>query len=198
MTVVFLALTTMEIINTLAQVGSFLVVLMAAVAAIVQLRHLRASNELEALLTLTDQLRLPDLQQAFKFVQIDLADRLGEPAYRAELARIGYIDSSAHPEMEVCNWFNEVGTLVKNGLIDESTFLDLFARLVTYYWMLLEPVIALLRRQRGAGQYENFEYLAQLAHVWKQRHPSGSYPRRTPRLPIRDPWLAADGEAQAP
>jgi hypothetical protein len=188
--VTLVAVDFLDVINTAAQVGSFVVVLAAALAAVVQLRHLRASNELEALLTLTAQLREDHLQDAFRFVQTELSTRMESAVYRADLARIGYI--VGHPEMEVCNWFNEVGTLVKNRLIDQATFLDLFARLVSYYWLRLEPVVAILRRQRGAGQYENFEYLAQLAQQWQRKHPDGSYPKGVDRLAIVDTWAAID------
>ena len=188
----YLAAAVLDVINTSAQVGTLLVVAGTAVAAIAQLRHLRASNELEALLTLTEQLRGPELQRALSFVERDLARRLQEPAFRAELAALGFVDSHEHPEMDACNWFDQVGALVKNRLIDESTFLDLFSRLVGYYWVRLEPVVALLRRERGAGQYENFEYLAYLARRWRAKHPHGAFPPRTPRLDVADPWLRAD------
>jgi hypothetical protein len=186
------AFSILDIINTTAQVASLIVVLAAAVAAIVQLRHLRASNELEALLTLTEQLRDPEMQKAFRYVQTELDRHLEDVSYRGELAHLGYIAADAHPEVEVCNWFNEVGALVKNRLVDEGTFLDLFARLVTYYWSRLEVVVAIMRRERGAGQYENFEYLAYLALAWKTRHPSGAYPRNVPRLPSEDRWATVD------
>jgi len=186
------AFSVLDVVNTCAQVGSLAVVLAAAVAAIVQLRHLRASNELEALLTLTAQLREPEMQKALYFVQTELSGRLEDAAYRAQLAKLGFVDATSHPEMEVCNWFNEVGALVKNRLIDEHTFLDLFARLVTYYWARLEPVVAILRRRRGLSQYENFEYLAQLAIGWRAKHPDGAYPPKLARLPLVDPWAAID------
>jgi hypothetical protein len=166
-----------------------------AAAALVQIRHLRASNELDALLRITELLREEDLQTSFRFVETELETKLADAAYRRELARRGFIDAHKHPEMNVCNWFNEVGTLVKNRLIDETTFLDLFSRLVTYYWMRLEPVVAVLRRERGPGQYENFEYLAMLARKWQAAHPNGAYPARAERLQITDVWLAADADA---
>ena len=186
----------LDYVNTLVQSGTFLVILITAVAAVVQLRHLRASNELDALLRLSDHLRHPDMQEALRVVQLDLGARLSDAAYRGALAAIGYIDERRHPEMGVCNWFNEVGTLVKNRLIDEGTFLDIFSRLVVYYWNCLEPVVAILRRRRGAGQYENFEYLAMLARAWNERHPEGAYPRGKPRIPIGDPWLASDSRPE--
>jgi hypothetical protein len=181
-----------ELINSVAQLGTFLVVIATAVAGIVQLRHLRASNELEALLRLTEQLREPEMRTALGYVQHELEAKLKEPAYRAELAHIGFIDSRRHPEMDACNWFNEVGALVKNRLIDERIFLDLFARLVTYYWAQLAPVVALMRRERGPSQYENFEYLASLARAWRAAHPSGRYPSRVERLPLEDLYAAID------
>jgi hypothetical protein len=188
----YVATALVDTIDSFVQVGTLLVVTGAALAAMIQIRHLRASNELAALLTLTDQLRQADLRHAFRFVQTELDERLRDPAFRRELAALGYVDAQTHPEMDVCNWFNQIGTLVKNKLIDKRTFLDLFSRLVTYYWSRLEPAIALLRRERGPGQYENFEYLAVLAQRWHARHPHGAYPANAARMPIADPWLVSD------
>jgi hypothetical protein len=176
-------------------VATLLVFAGTAVAALAQIRHLRASNELDALLRITEQLRADDLQAAFRYVETELETKLADPAYRAELSRRGFVDARAHPEMTVCNWFNEVGTLVKNRLIDERTFLDLFSRLVTYYWGRLEAAVALLRRERGPGQYENFEYLAMRALAWRELHPNGAYPPRAKRLQIADVWKEREAEA---
>jgi len=163
-----------------------------AVAALLQIRHLRASNELDALLRITELMRSDGLQDAFRYVETQLSAKLADPAYRRELGKRGFVDARRHPEMDVCNWFNEVGTLVKNRLIDEHTFLDLFNRLVTYYWNRLEGVVAVLRRERGPGQYENFEYLAMLAERWQAKHPHGAYPPGAKRMETSDPWKDAD------
>lgn len=183
---------TLEALNAIVGVASLVVFAGTALAALLQIKHLRASNELDAFLRLSDALREPALREAFRFVETDLAARLEDPLYRAELARVGFIDPSAHPEMDACNWFNQVGTLVKHQLVNERTFLDLFARLVSYYWARLEPAVALVRRERGAGQYENFEYLAALAERWRTKHPDGDYPANVPRKTPLDPWLAGE------
>lgn len=183
---------TLELLNTLAQLGSFVVFTATAIAALIQIKHLRASNELDAFLHLSDALRQPALREAFRYVQTDLANELEEPAYRGELARIGFIDARVHPEIDACNWFDEVGTLVKRRLIDERTFLDLFARLVSYYWERLEGVIAIVRRERGPDQYENFEYLAVLAERWRRKHPGGNFPKAFARADVRDRWREID------
>lgn len=187
-----LASVRLDEINTVLAGATFVVFLGTAVAALAQIRHLRASNELEALLTLSEQMRGAEVQRGLRYVQHELGSRLEEPAYRAELSAIGYVDPQRHPEMEACNWFNQLGALVKNRLIDRETFLELYARLVAYYWERLAPVIALLRRSRGAAQYENFEYLTLLARKWIADHPSGAYPADAQRLEIADVWKDAD------
>lgn len=182
----------LDVLNTLAAIGSLVVFTATAIAALVQIRHLRASNELDAFLNLSEALRKPELAAALRYVQTDLTSKLENPAYRSELAHLGFIDSRSHPEVDACNWFNEVGSLVKYRLIDERTFLDLFARLVIYYWGRLEPVIALVRRERGPAQYENFEYLVYLAERWRSKHPAGDYPKRAARRDLVDPWREID------
>ncbi|MDQ2680234.1 MAG: hypothetical protein M3Y21_04310 [Candidatus Eremiobacteraeota bacterium] len=81
-----------------------------------------------------------------------------------------------------------MGALVKNGLVSERTFMDLFGRLIVYYWQALEPVIALMRRERGGVQYHDFEYLAIRAQLWLTRNPEGDFPAHTTRAQIRDPY----------
>lgn len=181
-------------INTAVQIGTLLVFAGTALAAIVQIRHLRASNELAALLQLSEELDSERMQAALRFVRFGLDEALARPAYRRDLGELGYVDATAHPEMDACNWFERVGSLVKHRLIDERTFLALFARLITYYWTHLEPVIALLRRERGAGQYENFEYLAALARAWLARHPQGTYPKSIARLAVVDRFARIDAD----
>ena len=62
--------------------------------------------------------------------------------------------------MIACNWLNEMGTLVKRGLVSEDTFMDLFARLIVHCWKQYRPPLPIMRRKRGQAQYHDFEYLA--------------------------------------
>lgn len=182
----------LELISTLAAVGTFLVIGATAIAAAIQLRHMRASNQLGALLDLVREFRAPSLQDAFRFVEHDLAARLRDPGYRAELERIGFIDSRRHQEINVLNWFDEMGAVLKNGLVDENAFMDLFSRLAVQHWETLAPAIAILRRHRGNGQHVNFEYLAIRARVWLSRYPEGVLPPGAVRAALQDPWLSED------
>lgn len=177
--------------------GAFLVIALSAMVAIIQLRHVRTGNQLQSLLSVERDFHAPELQEALRYCQEELPARLRDPAYRAQLAAIGFIDIRRHPEMVACNWFNQVGTLVKYELVSEDAFLDLFGRLVDHYWRLLEPAIAVLRRLRGPSQYESFEYLAMRSQQWRRRHAQGLYPRNAPRMPVRDPWAEHDRAEEA-
>jgi hypothetical protein len=151
---------TLELINAIAAGGTLILLAATIFAGIKQLAHMRASNELVAAQAIERDFRLPAIQAALRYVQAELPARIADPRYRAELSAIGYIDPQAHPEMLLCNWFNRTGVLVRDGLLKEELFFDTFGRLVTYYWDLLMPVIAVLRRTRGPSQYAGFEFLA--------------------------------------
>jgi len=183
----------LDLINAIVAVATLAVLGATVFAAVSQLRHMRASNELEAVLAVEHEFRSRELQDALNYVQNHLPERLQDAAYRSELSSPGYIDMRRHPEMRLCNWFNAVGSLVQNGFLNEHVFLDAFGRLVGYYWEALGPVIALLRRVRGSGQYAGFEYLAYRARQRAQGNGRASYPRNARRLPIADQWLSSDG-----
>ncbi len=186
-----------EILSAWAQVGTLVVIAGSVIAALVQLRHLRAGNQLQALLSLEQDFRGPAMQAALTYVQEQLPVRLEDPEYRRDLDDLGFIDPKVHPEMTACNWLNEMGTLVKRGLVSEDTFMDLFGRLIVHCWKHLSPAIAIMRRKRGQAQYHDFEYLAMRAAVWIQRNPQGTSLRGFARAPIADPWLVVDAAGAA-
>jgi hypothetical protein len=175
---------TAEWVTALATLGTFVVIGASAVAAVRQLRHMQAANQLQGILALEEHFRDPDLQAALTYVQSTLPSKLQDPQYRGELERRGYIDSRVHPELLLCNWFNKMGLLVKHRIVSEAAFMDLFARLIVYYWDALSPAIALMRRSRGQGEYHAFEYLALRGREWLALHRDGVFPKRMVREPI--------------
>ena len=181
-----------EMISALAESGTLIVIVASVFAALIQLRHIRAGNQLQALLSLERDFRAPELQTALTYVQEKLPQRLEDPAYRRELEAIGFIDPVDHPEMVACNWLNEMGTLVKRGLVSEDTFMDLFARLIAHCWKQIAPAVAIMRRSRGQAQYHDFEYLAMRANAWLERNPQGMSPHAFVRVPLVDRWADAD------
>jgi hypothetical protein len=188
-----------DMVAAVAQLGTLVVVLASVAAALIQLRHIRAGNQLQAMLSLERDFRAPELQSALTYVQEQLAQRLEGPEYRRELETIGFIDPAVHPEMIACNWLNEMGTLVKRGYVSEDTFMDLFARLIVHCWRRVSPAIAIMRRKRGEAQYHDFEYLALRAAAWLERNPQGIFPHALSRVPLPDPWRESDRlEAERP
>lgn len=181
-----------ELLTAIATLGTVVVIGASAIAALIQLRHMRASNELEAVLSLQRDFQSPEVQSALHYVQDQLSVHLEEERYREELAAIGFISVDRHPELIACNWFTQMGTFLKHGLITEHTLMELYARLVRYYWKELAPAIAIMRRKRGDGQYSEFEYLALRANAWLERHAQGAFPRGMVRSPLPDPWRESD------
>jgi hypothetical protein len=186
-----------QAVNTYANIGTFLLLLASVIAAAVSLHHAASFNQISAVISMERDLRGPDMQEAFRFVQTELPYKLHSEEFRNELNAIGFIDSRIHMEINALNWLNAVGTLLKNNLVDENAWMDLFSRLVVAYWERLEPVIAIMRRKRGNWQYANFEYMAMRARMWLKKHPQGTFPNHTPRATVTDKWLAEDQSLQS-
>lgn len=75
----------LEFWSTLAAIGTFVVISATAVAALVQLRHLRAGNQISAFVAMVQMYESPELKEPLHFVNADLANRLEDPAFRAGL-----------------------------------------------------------------------------------------------------------------
>ena len=177
-------------LTAIGTIGTFFVIGASAIAAIRQLRHMRAANQLQAILALEEHFRDTDLQAALTYAQEELPRMLDRPEYRDELIRRGYIDARRHPELLLCNWFNKMGLLVKHRIVSEEIFMDLFARLIVYYWDALVPAVVLMRRNRGEGEYHDFEFLAMRGRQWLERNRGGKFPKGLVRSPLPDPWLS--------
>jgi hypothetical protein len=186
----------LELLSTIFAGLTFAVIAATAIAAIVQLRHLRASNQITATIGLMDKWAAPEFRTMANFVhQGELERKLLDPAYRAELSSAP-IDKLAHPEVAYLDFWESVGSLIKLGHISEEAYLDLNSYPIVSSWRKLEPVIAIIRRKRGPQVYDMFEYLASRAMLWEAKHPYGTYPTNTPHLPVVDKF-PADAGAQA-
>jgi hypothetical protein len=181
-----------NVLNTWATVGTFLLLLASVIAAAISLHHAASFNQISAVISMERDLRGSDMQEALRFVQAELPYKLYDEQFRRELDALGFIDNRVHHEISACQWFNAVGTLLKNNLVDESAWMDLFARLTVAYWETLEPVIAIMRRRRGDWQFANFEYMAMRARDWLAKHPHGTFPSHTQRAKLVDAWLTED------
>ena len=177
----------LELWNTIGTFGTFLVIAATAIAAVVQLRHLRAQNQLTGLLTVLARVEDPQFNAWVDGARETLKSRLSDPAYRRAILD-GTYQRTDNPWLNLANSYDWVGSLVKHNLIPEESLLDVYAGRVMQAWSIIEGVIPLVRRRGGPAVWENFEYLVVQARKYNTKYPEGPYPRGVPRLPIDVTW----------
>src|SRR5437868_6053724 len=139
----------LELLSTLAAVGTFFVIAATAIAAVIQLRHLRASNQLTAFMTITQNFDDPDFRKLLAYVRNELRERARDPEYRHQLLAAPGVDRARFPEVIVAGFFEELGIFVKRRLVDRDVFLDAYAALIVNNWRSLEPFIVISRARDG-------------------------------------------------
>ncbi|MBV8170927.1 MAG: hypothetical protein JO219_03240 [Candidatus Eremiobacteraeota bacterium] len=187
----------LDALSAIAQIGTFVVIAATAIAALVQLSHLRAANQVASFGAFIREYEGPELRDAFHFVRTQLATRLEDPAFRQQL-RGGPVDRDEHPEVAVANFFDLWGGYYREGVIDRTAFMRHNARIVISFWNILEPVVALSVTDGVNTAWEQFEYLAVQAREWVAHHPGGDYPSGMKRIPLVDRWRDADTAGSGP
>ncbi len=182
----------LELLNALASVGTFIVIAATAVAAVVQLRHMRASNQLTGLLDVLSRVEDPVFNEWLDHSKRILAERLPDAQFRKQITD-GTFERENNPWLNMANSYEWVGSLVKHGLIPEEPFLDVYSARILHAWAVLEPIFAIRRRNGDPSMWENFEYLVARSRAWEVEFPQGSYPKNTPRVKYEDKYAAADG-----
>jgi hypothetical protein len=191
----------LELVNTLATFGTFVVIAATAIAAIVQLRHARGSNQIAAFNELRETAQKSDFQVAEQFVQTKLSTLLQDPAFRYQLANPSARTDENRPFDSninvIGNFYEGMGALVRAGLIDTELVLQIYCDRIMGAWTRLSPVTSIARRKIGDVLWENFEYLTVLAQRWIAAHPKGTYPAGMERIELKDEWLEADKQYAA-
>ena len=187
-----------EWVSTIGSLLTVLIVGATAIAALVQLRHMRAGNQINAILTIGEKFMEPRYEDARALVTRGLEQALQDPRFRAHVIARSRRDPLPDISAEqlamlravnlVGNMFEEIGNLVKNGIVDEYLLLDEYVTQVLGMWNRLEPYTALTRDVTGdMGLWDNFEYLTVRAQVFIAAHPT-TYPKGVPRIPLTNPW----------
>jgi hypothetical protein len=186
----------MEVWSLAASVGTLLVIAATAIAAMIQLRHMRSSNQITALSKLEEMWDNPEFRAKRRRVTDQLGDHLRDPAFRKELESEASADSFAQDVVEVTNFFEGMGIYAKHGLADQNVIFDFWAAIITGSWQRLAPAIAIMRRTAGPMVFENFQYLAAIAQRFMDTHPNGFVPREAGLARIEDVWLKEDRLAE--
>jgi len=181
----------LELLNTLATIATTLIIGATAIAAIVQLRHLRAGNQIAGQLALRQVLLDSAFWNAIGRTRFEIPRLLEDPEFR-KFVREFHLSSAGEGDeryddpytaaLTVGRNLENIGNMIRNGLTDRRVFLEQYANLVVMAWDAVEP---LLRIRREAAQsdtpWEDFEYLTVLARRWMSE--SGScYPKGVARI----------------
>jgi hypothetical protein len=179
----------LELWSTIFSGATFIVIAATATAAVIQLRHMRSGNQLNALLTVMQMWQDPEMQNHIRYGHTTLQQKIKDPAFMAEFEHAG-ISRVDHPELLVADFWEQTGTFMKYGMIDERSWLDISSGQIARGWKDLEPVILAARRRGGPAVFENFEYAAVRAELWLRGSPEGHYPKGMPRM---DQLKSGDG-----
>lgn len=175
----------LELLSTVASIGTFVVIGATAIAALVQLRHMRSSNQIAALTEVRETLESERFTQARRYALEVVPNLISTAAGRAQLAA----PPPMPPELEnirmLANFFENVGAFVRYGIIDRELACDVWSFVVVDTWGNLEPVIA-IRRQRFPQVWTNFEWLAKVCEEWQSRHPDGGVPPAQRRMELSE------------
>jgi hypothetical protein len=188
----------LELLNTIASAATVVVVSATAIAALIQLRHLRVSNQINAMLQIGGSFEGAAYADAYLLVGRDLDQVMSDPSFRAyELAHARDLPlPNIDPEqlavrravILIGNMYDEMGMLVRNRIIDKKLFVYQYSSHVIEQWNRLSGYIAFVREASGRNStWEMFEYLVVLTQDFARENPD-TYPRGVRRVPIQNPW----------
>jgi len=183
-----------EFWTAFASMGTLIVIAATAVAAIIQLHHLRGSNQIIALNEFRESFESSELAHARDAV-FELDEKLKDPAFRRSLEDARPPESLG-PVHYVGRLMELLGSYVKHGIVSKDIVLDLWAIVITTFWTRIAPTIVVMRRTTGPALYENFEMLACLAQRWLAKN-AATYPKNLPRTAPPDRWAEEDAQSRA-
>lgn len=162
-------------------------------AALVQLRHMRNSNQLAVFTEFQQHMESDRFREGVRFVRNEFPSRMHEPEFRAKML------SNDAPEWELVrdmlNYLDHTGAIVKHRMVDLDLACDLFYGRVVGFWTTLAPLIATRRQQAGIRLWEDFEYLYLECMRFRERFPNGTFPQSYGSAPLPEPWPQLRGES---
>jgi hypothetical protein len=181
----------LELLNTIATITMAVVIAATAIAAIVQLGHLRAGNQIAGQLALRQVLLDVAFWNAIGRVRFEIPALLKEPEFRRFVREFHLKSASDGDEryegpysaaLVVGRNLENVGNMIRNGLTDRRIFLEQYANLVVMAWDALEPLLIIRREALESDTpWEDLEYLTVLARRWTSEQGS-CYPQDMPRI----------------
>jgi hypothetical protein len=177
---------------------TMIVIAASAIAAVFQLRHMRAGNAINAFLGLMDKWASPQAREISNYVFSGaVQQKLQDPDYRREVFSSPIVNRLVHPEFQYLDFWESIGMFVKLGYFAEDAVMESGGPTAIKAWQVLMPVVAIVRAARGPTIFDNFEYLVSRAMLWESKHPEGLFPHKTPHLPVVGPFSNEGGRNDA-
>jgi hypothetical protein len=180
---------TADYITALASVGTLLVITATALAAFVQLRHLRTNNVLMVLNDFRETYERPEMRAAYEALPKAVA-RLEDPEARRELENPSSVEW-VRPIFPLLRLFETLGSYTNRGVVPRDLLCDMWSPVLLETWTMSAPLIAIMRRTAGPAMFENFEMLAVISERWLDENHE-VYPRNLPRMKLIDAWADVD------
>src|SRR5579863_9260135 len=135
-----------EMVSAIASVVTTVLIAATAVAAMSQLRQLRLASQLEGVLALHREFNSSEMNHVRVYVRDALPERLKDPRFVAAL-RSGEIDFHEHKELLLANFWEKIGSLVREGVLDPEIYLQIGAYRCVEHWEQLRRVIEIVREK---------------------------------------------------
>lgn len=174
-----------EWVTALATAGTFLVIAASAIAALMQLRHMRTGNQISAYNECRETMDGPEFREALAFIRNEIPHRLADPATVAAITASALRNEYAGIRL-VANLFESMGLFVRTGMMDKTIACQLWSGIVLSAWNNLRPLTAELRKRHAPGIWVHFEYMAMLSEDYIRRFPDGGYPAGVRRMPLEE------------
>jgi hypothetical protein len=186
----------LELVTAISSVVTAAVIGATAIAAMIQLRHMRMSNQITALLAIQEEFDAQDYRAADSLIRQEFPAMFDEDGFCEYLIAVlndrEAVENARYTQARLAarlvgNTYENLGALVKRDIIDRGVFLDVYSWIIASAWESLEGWVALTRWAVGeVSIYENFEYIAVISKDHLAKHPV-TYPpgmrRLNPRLP---------------
>lgn len=188
-----------EWVTAIATAGTFVVIMASAIAALLQLRHMRGGNQIVIVTELRETMESAEFASALRALQTLPARLEADPKLRKLVMTeptLAALDEF-RPAIFIGNYFETAGSLVRHGIVDADLFCDMWAAVAIGAWNPMEQLIANRRLVAGAALYENFEYIVVLSERWAVKHRDVAFPRNMQRKKLPAPWPAETGCADA-
>ncbi|HET9344021.1 MAG TPA: hypothetical protein VFO25_14025 [Candidatus Eremiobacteraceae bacterium] len=183
---------TLNDLNAIAPIVTAIVIAATAVAALVQLRHMRAANHIGAMWSVHEMFSDAGYIGARRYLRTHLARLVADPGFRgfATMEILGH--PPANPPEEyitainaatlIANTHEMLGNMIVQGLINREVMLRGYAWVIDGTWRMMEEYVKILRAAEGGdGLFEDFEYMTVCSRDWIKHNPV-SYPKGYGRI----------------